>query len=153
MARGALLPKSVLLAQAYQYLNDKAEARTCFEEAKRLIETAIKENPLDASRHALLGQIYAGLGRENDAIREGKRAVELLPEMKDALDGPVMSLALAQIYTIVGDLDSAIPLLEHSLVTPGGITLPALRLDPVWDPLRKHPLFKQIVATIIFKQQ
>ena len=150
---GALLPKSVLLAQAYQYLNDKAEARTCFEEAKRLIETAIKENPLDASRHALLGQIYAGLGRENDAIREGKRAVELLPEMKDALDGPVMSLALAQIYTIVGDLDSAIPLLEHSLVTPGGITLPALRLDPVWDPLRKHPLFKQIVATIIFKQQ
>jgi hypothetical protein len=111
------------------------------------MENAVHENPLDASRHALLGQIYAGLDRKGDAIHEGKRAVELTPESKDAMDSPQMILALAQIYTMVGDLDSAIPLLKYSLTTPGGITVPLLKLDPAWDPLRKDPRFEKIVAS------
>ncbi len=140
-------PKPFLVAQAYSMANDDVEARVSFEEAQHLMEQRVRENPLDASHHALLGQILAGLGRTDDAIREGKRAVELLPESKDALDGPTMTLALAQIYTMVGDFASATPLLEHSLTTPGGITVPLLKLDPIWDPLRANPRFEKMVAS------
>ena len=105
------------------------------------------ENSVDASRHALLGQIYAGLGLKHDAIREGKRADELLPESIDALDGPVITLALAQIYAKVGDSDSALSLLEHSLSSISGVTVPALRLDPAWDSLRADQRFQKMVAS------
>jgi TolB-like protein/Flp pilus assembly protein TadD len=139
-------PKRFLVAQAYSLAHHEVEARVSFEEAQHIMEQRLLENPLDASHHALLGQILASLGRTDDAIREGQRAVELLPEAKDALDGPIMTLALAHIYTMVGDFASATPLLEHSLTTPGGITVPLLKLDPVWDPLRGNPSFEKMIA-------
>jgi tetratricopeptide (TPR) repeat protein len=143
----ALIPKPFLIAQAYSLAHNEVEARGPFEEAQHIIEQRVRENSPDASQHALLGQIFAGLGRKDDAIREGKRAVELLPESKDALDGPIMTLALAQIYTMVGDFASATPLLEHLLTTPGGITVALLKLDPEWDPLRGNPRFEKIVVS------
>jgi TolB-like protein/Flp pilus assembly protein TadD/tRNA A-37 threonylcarbamoyl transferase component Bud32 len=143
----APIPKPFLIAQAYSLAQNEVEARGPFEEAQHIIEQRVRENPPDASQHALLGQIFAGLGRKDDAIREGKRAVELLPESKDALDGPIMTLALAQIYTMVGDFASATPLLEHLLTTPGGITVALLKLDPAWDPLRGNPRFEKIVVS------
>ena len=121
-------------------------ARSSFVEAQRIVEAAVRENPTDPWRHAVLGKIFAGLGRKEDAVREGKRAVALLPETKDALDGPNMILALAEIYTALGDLDSAFPLLEHSLSSPAGINVPVLKLDPLWDPLRKDPRFEQLLV-------
>ena len=143
---GGDYPKSFLRARVYRLMKDDAKAHAFFEEAHRAIERGIRENPLSAARHALLGQVHAGLGRKDDSIREGKRAVELLPESKDALDGPLVSIALAEIYVMVGDNDAALPLLEHSLATPGGITAPLLKLDPVWDPLRSDPRFIQLLA-------
>jgi tetratricopeptide (TPR) repeat protein len=147
-----VFPKQFLLADVYWRVNERAKAHLCLEESRQMLENAVRESPLDASRHALLGQIYAGLGRTDDAIREGKRAVELLPESKDALDGPVMTLILAQIYTMVGDLDSALPLLEHSLGTPGGITVSLLKLDPSWDRLRSDPRFQKIIKSFGVKE-
>jgi serine/threonine protein kinase/Tfp pilus assembly protein PilF len=144
---GVPFPKPFLSAQAYQLANDKGKAYASFEEAQRIIESDLQENPLDASRHAILGLVFAGLGRNNDAIREGKRAVELLPESKDALDGPVMTLALAQIYAMIGDSDSALPLLEHSISLPGGVTISVLRLDPAWDPLRRDLRFQKLLTS------
>jgi hypothetical protein len=57
------------------------------------------------------------------AIAEGKRAMMLLPESRDALDGPKMTLALAQIYAWTGENDAALELLERSLITPAGVTV------------------------------
>ena len=127
-------------------MNERAKARSSLAEAQRIVEAALRENPTDPRRHAVLGKIFAGLGRKEDAVREGKRAVELLPETKDALDGPSMTLALAEIYTALGDLDSAFPLLEHSLASPAGISVPVLKLDPRWYPLRKDPRFEKLLA-------
>ena len=110
------------------------------------METEIPVNPGEASRHALLGQTYAGLGLKQQAVREGERAVELLPETKDALDGPAMVLILAKIYVVVGEADRALTLLERSLSSPGGTTVFALRVDPVWDPLRSIPRFQQLLS-------
>jgi Flp pilus assembly protein TadD len=110
------------------------------------LERAVEQTPLDASRHVLLGQSYAGLGRKDDAIREGKRAIELRPESQDAVDGIRMSLGLAQIYAMLGKQDMAISLLEHCVASPAGVTANALKLDPAWDSLRNHSRFQKMIA-------
>jgi hypothetical protein len=94
----------------------------------------------------LLGLIYAGLGRCDEAKTEAKRAVDLLPETKDAFDGPILAMSRARIHMMCGDLDTAFAILERSLQTPAGITLPELRLDPVWDPLRPDARLQSLLA-------
>ena len=139
------LPKSFLAGQVFRLLPDPAKARESYEHALGIAERAIEESPQDSARHSLLGLIYAGLGRREEAVREGERALLLLPESKDALDGPVLVVSLARIYAIVGSADKAIDLLEHSLTTPAGITVPELRLDPTWDALRANARFNKLV--------
>ena len=98
----------------------------------------MREAPDDPGRHAQLGAVLAGLGEKEDAVNEGKKAVELLPESQDAFDGPQGTAALAEIYAWVGEHDEAVRLLDHLLTVPGGLTVPALKIDPVWDPLRER---------------
>ena len=71
--------------------------------------------------------------------------MELKPESKDAFDGPMYTLAMAQIYTWCGEKDQAFQLIEKSLATPNGVTAPMLKLDPVWDPLRDDPRFQALI--------
>jgi tetratricopeptide (TPR) repeat protein len=138
-------PKAFLEAMLYSYLGDKLKAQAAFERARVVAEQLVRESPDDAARHAILGQILAGLGQKDAAIKEGKRAVELLPESQDAFDGPEATAALAQIYAWTGERDQAFSLLDHLLITPNGITVPVLKLDPVWDPLRKDPRFQALI--------
>jgi hypothetical protein len=70
---------------------------------------------------------------------------ELLPESEDAFGGPSITTALAQIYVWTGDYDQAFRLLDHLLATPNGLTVPFLKLDPAWDPLRKDPRFQNLI--------
>src|SRR4029453_9202070 len=100
---------------------DNASAQRAFEQARPAFEAAVKEAPESAERHASLGVLYAVMGRRNDAIREGKRAVELRPESKDAVDGSLMNGYLALIYARVGENDLAIPLIERLLKTSGAV--------------------------------
>src|SRR5206468_11073413 len=107
-----------------------------------------------ANRHANLGWFYAFAGRKEDAIREGRRAVELNPESKDAVDGSIMSSYLALIYARVGEKDLAIPLIEHLLKTPGAvdsadysITINDLKYRWEWDPLRTDPRFQKLISS------
>jgi TolB-like protein/Flp pilus assembly protein TadD len=129
----------------HTFLNDKEKARSAFERARTIAENLVREGPNDAKRHARLGLILAGLDRKDEAIAAGKRAVELGPESQDALDGPNITLGLAKIYTWTGEIDQALQLLDHSLNTPNGVTVPALKLDPIWDPLRSDPRFQALV--------
>jgi hypothetical protein len=89
--------------------------------------------------------ILAGLGHKEEAIKEGRRAVELLPEAQDALDGPEVAVVLAQIYAWTDEHDQAFELLDHLLQVPSSLTVTILKLDPVWDPLRKDPRFKALI--------
>jgi hypothetical protein len=89
--------------------------------------------------------ILAGLGEKDGAIAEGRRAVELQPESQDALDGPKMTVALAQIYAWTGETDQALQLIDQSLSTPNGVTVSFLALDPMWDPLRDDPRFQALI--------
>ena len=138
-------PREFFEGAIYAFLNDKEKSRSAFEHARPIVEKSLREAPSDAFRHALLGQILAGLGEKDAAIAEGKRAVDLLPESEDALEGPKATLELAKIYTWTGETDQALLLLDHSLSTPSGITVSSLKIDPVWDPLRTDPRFQALI--------
>ena len=138
-------PREFFEGAIYTFLNDKEKAVSAFERARPIAEKALRESPNDASRHVTLGFILAGIGQKNAAIAEGKRAVELLPESQDAFDGPKMNVHLAQIYAWTGENDQALELLDRSLNTPNGVTVPFLRLDPMWDPLRSDPRFQALI--------
>jgi tetratricopeptide (TPR) repeat protein len=138
-------PKSFLKGIVHSLQGDEATAQTEFDEARVISEKLLREAPEDPARHAQHGLILAALGQKQDAIAEGKRAVELLPESQDAFDGPRCTAALAQIYASTGESDEAFRLLDHLLGIPNGIEIPLLKLDPIWDPLRKDPRFQALI--------
>jgi TolB-like protein/Tfp pilus assembly protein PilF len=151
---GGLTPKSFLVGCTGLALGDSVLAKKSFEAARKVFEDAVTEAPNISERHANLGLCYAFMGQKEDAIREGRRAVELKPESKDAYDGAIMNCCLALIYTRVGENDLAIPLIERMLRTPGAvdsvnysITVNDLKFRWEWDPLRSDPVFQKLVST------
>jgi len=149
-----LTPKIFFEGCIYLAQGDNANAQKAFELARPAFEAAVKEAPASADRHAILGWLYAFMGRRDDAIREGQRAVELKPESKDAVDGSLMNGYLALIYARVGKNDLAIPLIERLLRTPGAvdsadysITINDLKYRWEWDPLRKDPRFEKLIRS------
>jgi TolB-like protein/Tfp pilus assembly protein PilF len=148
-----LTPKIFLEGCTYAAQGDNESALNTFEQARPAFEAAVKEAPESAERHASLGWLYALMGRKNDAIAEGRRAVELKPESKDAVDGSLMNGYLALIYARVGENDLAIPLIARLLKTPGAvdsadysITVNDLKYRWEWDPIRNDPRFKKLIA-------
>ena len=94
------------------------KARSAFTAARADVEKILQEHPDFAAALSLLGLIDAGLARKEDAIREGRRACELLPMSKDAVDGVAFVVNLAQIYTWTGEKDLAIEQLNAALKVP-----------------------------------
>jgi TolB-like protein/Flp pilus assembly protein TadD len=144
-ATTAPCPKAFLEGTLYLYQGDKEKARIAFEHARVVADKLVREAPQDAARHGQLGLVLAALGQKEEAINEGKRAVELLPESQDAFDGPQATAALAQIYAWTGEFDGAFRLLDHLLDVPNGLTVPMVKLEPMWDPLRKDPRFQALI--------
>ncbi len=120
-------------------------ARDTCEKARLLLEQAIEDRPESADSRATLGIVYARLGRKADAIREGRRAVELEPLSDHALINTRFLIDLAEIYATAGEQDAAIEELDHLLSIPSWISVPMLRMDPVWDPLRDNPKFSELL--------
>ena len=129
------------------YMNKNELAKKYYDEARSFLESKIQERPEDARFHSSLGIAYAGLGRKEDALREGKLGVKLLPVSKEAMRGLSRVEDLARIYVMVGEYDEAIDQLEYLLSIPSRLTIPLLRLDPAWDPLRNHPRFKKLIES------
>ena len=98
-----------------------------------------------------LGIAYAGLGRKNDAIREGELAAKLAPISQDAFSNTDITTLLAQIYVMVGEYEDAIDQLEYLLSIPALLSTPSLRVDPTWAPLREHPGFEALLKKYAVK--
>jgi TolB-like protein/class 3 adenylate cyclase/cytochrome c-type biogenesis protein CcmH/NrfG len=139
------VPKAFLEGTLHLLQGNRAKAQPALEHALLVSEQLLREAPEDPPRHAQHGLILAALDRKQEAIAEGKRAVELLPESQDAFDGPKSTEALAQIYAWTGELDEAFGLLDHLLTVPNGVAVPILKLDPAWDLLRKDPRFQALI--------
>jgi serine/threonine protein kinase/tetratricopeptide (TPR) repeat protein len=113
--------------------------------ARGTLEVQVRVRPEDDEAHGRLGLAYAWLGYKARAIREGKRAVELLPMDKDAVKGTQHLLRLARIYTLVGEQDAALEQLERLLSVPSLVSRLSLRVDPEWKTLRRNPRFQRLV--------
>jgi len=139
---------SLALAKAvvYRWRHALRLAHASFDSARAVLERAVRRRPDDHVYHALLGLALAGLGRGDEAEREGERAVALLPVSRDALDGALLPANLARIYVLLGDRDKAIDQLALVLSRPGPLSPNWLKADPFWDPLRGSPRFERLAA-------
>jgi serine/threonine protein kinase/tetratricopeptide (TPR) repeat protein len=124
---------------------DDGKARAAFTAARAEQEKAVQAQPNYGPPLCVLGLIDAGLGRKEEALREGRRAVELLPVEKDALNGPLMITYSAMIAAWVGDKDLACEQLASAIRRPSDLSYGQLKLLPYWDPLRGDPRFEKIV--------
>jgi TolB-like protein/Tfp pilus assembly protein PilF len=132
--------------------NDDSGARAAFTAARAEQEKAVQAEPNYGPALCVLGLIDAGLGRREEALREGRRAVELLPVEKDAINGPNMIEYLAIIAAWLGDKELACEQLAINTRLPGGASYGNLKLLPYWDPLRGDSRFEKIVASLAPKK-
>ncbi len=140
------VPMSLLRAEVLSYTGRHDLAQQAYEEAGRILVRKIQETPKDSRLHSSLGLALAGLGRMDEAVREGERGVELLPPEKEAYRGTYRVEDLARIYMMAGRQDDAIRQLDILLSRPSQVSVTLLRLDPWWDPLRKNPRFEALLA-------
>jgi TolB-like protein/Tfp pilus assembly protein PilF len=124
---------------------DASAAETAFTAARVEMEKVVREQPNYAEALCVLGMTDAALGRKEEALREGRRAVELVPLTKDAMTGPELLRNLAIIYAWTGEKDLALQQLGEVVRIPGPISYGQLRLHPWWDPLRDDPRFEKLV--------
>jgi serine/threonine protein kinase/tetratricopeptide (TPR) repeat protein len=127
---------------------DEDKARTAFTAARAFQERAVQDEPDYGPPLCVLGLIDAALGRKEEALREGRRAVELLPAEKDAINGPLMIKYLAMIAAWAGDKDLACEQLAIAVRPPSTVSYGQLKLEPDWDPLRGDPRFEKIVSSL-----
>ena len=128
--------------------NDSDKALVAFTAARAEQEKVVQAQQNYGPPLCVLGLIDAALGRKEEALREGRRAVELLPVEKDAINGVRMICYLAMIAAWAGEKDLACEQLEVAINPPAPITYGQLKLLPFWDPLRGDPGFEKIVASL-----
>jgi serine/threonine-protein kinase len=123
-----------------------AEARASFDSALASAQQEVASGPAsEAIRSSHLAQAFAGLGRWPEAVREAERATAALPPSRDAIGGASQLMILATIYLRAGQAEKAIEVLHQLLQIPSEISIPRLRNDPTWDPIRKDPGFQRLL--------
>jgi tetratricopeptide (TPR) repeat protein len=140
-------PQSLLRAQVEELRGSRSRARTFYQSSLETIQQRLKEHPDDERAHSSVGIAYAGLGRFEDAVREGERGRNLLPVEKEAWRGTYRLVDLAHIYTMTGNHDKAIDILDRLLVLPSDLSGHWIKLDPRWRPLRGSKRFQALVES------
>jgi serine/threonine-protein kinase len=135
-------------ALIYEGMKDTTSARIYYKQTVQLLQARLEDKPNHAWAHSMLGIAYAGLGQSEIAIKEGKQGVKLGLETLGPRDNFAATRDLAEIYTMVGQYDNAIDLIIEDLLSfPKNMSIPLLRIDPTWDPLRDHPRFQELLES------
>src|SRR5437016_391147 len=137
-------PRSFCEGLAARVFGDNESAMNAFAAAREEMETVLQKQPDYAEAMSVIGMIDAALGRKEDALREGRRAVELLPVTKDVMTGSELLRNLALIYAWTGEKELALDQIAAALQGPGHITYGQLRLHPWWDAIREDPRFDKL---------
>jgi TolB-like protein/class 3 adenylate cyclase len=127
---------------------DEGKAQSALVAARAQQEKVLEAQPHNGQELGLLGLIDAYLGRKEEALREGRRAVELVRAEKDVAEEPGLVLNLAMIAARVGEKDLACEQLESIIQLPSSLSYGGLKMFPWWDPLRGDPRFEKIVASL-----
>jgi serine/threonine-protein kinase len=136
----------IVKANIYDGLDRMDEARVQFDSARVILERLQPSLEAQPSVHGLLGLAYAAAGRAEEAIREGERAMALLPESDDAFDGPEWRINMARILALLGRTDSAAAVLRPALDSPSWISRQWVRVDPIWTRYLDSPPFRTLLA-------
>jgi TolB-like protein/predicted Ser/Thr protein kinase/Tfp pilus assembly protein PilF len=127
---------------------DDAKARSAFTAARAEQVKIVEAQPDYAPALCVLGLIDAGLGRREEALREGRRAAELVAAHKEATNSTRATMYLAVIAGWVGATEMACQQLTVALSYPSAPSYGELKLLPFWDPLRGDPCFERIVQSL-----
>jgi non-specific serine/threonine protein kinase len=138
-------PLALYEAYVHDVLGQSELASAAYQKARSLLEAEVSAHPDDPRYRSSLGIAYAALGQKENAIREGKRALELYPLSSDAVYGLPYVMDLAHIYTLVGDDGNALDTIEQQLSTPSMLSVPLLEVDPRWRRLHAHPEFQRLL--------
>jgi tetratricopeptide (TPR) repeat protein len=138
-------PVTFLKGCVARAFGDDAAARNAFTAARAEVERSVREQPDEGAPLCVLGLIDAGLGRKEEALREGRRASELTPITKDAFNGVHIMRYLGVIYAWTGEKDLAVEQIAATLQVPSFLSYGELRLHPFWDSLRGDPRFEKLV--------
>jgi len=139
------MPPLLVRALAWRLKDDPTRAAAAFDSARVELEAVVEADPEEPRLRSALGLAYAGLGRKDDALREGQEGVRLMPPEKEAWRGNWRVFQLARIEAMIGETDAAIDHLEHLLSIPFDVTVAELRIDPAWDSLRGDPRFETLI--------
>ncbi len=126
--------------------HNAARARSSFQFLRDRVATKLRERPDDAELTSDLSMADAGLGLKENALREAKRAIELCPVSRDAVDGPFYETMLALVYAWTGEHDAALTQLEQIVRLPRGPDYGELRFDPLLDEIRTDPRFDRLLS-------
>jgi TolB-like protein/Tfp pilus assembly protein PilF len=143
-----VLNRDLINGVAARARGDLVAARSAFAAAREQQVRAVQSQPDYAPALCVLGLIDAGLGRKEEALKEGRHAVELLSTRRDAINGSHMISVLAIIYAWTGEKDLALQQLAIATQNPGWLNYGQLRLHPFWDQLRDDSRFDKIVAAL-----
>ena len=127
---------------------DTSAAQLAFSEARLRVDRLVQAQPDFAAGVSVLGMIDAALGKKENAIAEGRKAVELLPTSKDAITGPLLLQNLAIIYAWTGEKEAAFDVLKRLVSTPSYLSYGQLKLHPYWEPLRDSREFGEVAAAL-----
>ncbi len=140
-------PASLLRAQLHDALGERAPARANYAAARALLRDSVNARPNDASIRVALGLAYAGLGQPSEAVREARRAMELVRVPENTPGATAFMGGAAEVFAKAGELDAAFELLELLFSMPAGreVTVAFLRVWPGFDPLRRDPRFEEVL--------
>ena len=141
-------PVSLLRAQTLERIGDTTRARSAYEAARVMLEDSIATHPRDPGMRVALGLAYAGLHRRPGAMREARTAIELAPISENSPLATAFMGGAVEIYAQLGEVDEALEMIELLLAMPAGreVSVPLLRLDPTFDPLRSDPRFEALLV-------
>ena len=136
---------SILLARLQ---GKRPDTNPSFAEAREQLSQKVRASPGNALLLSALGIVDALLTRKEDSIKEARRAVEILPISKDAMDGPGVLANLAVVYAWTDEPDLAFEQLGVLAKTPEGVYYGQLKADQLWTPIRNDPRFEKLLAEL-----
>jgi len=132
-------------AQHNRLSGEPEQEKVYADSAKHNLAQKIEESRDDAWFHSSLGLAYAGLRQQDSAIAHSRIALDLLSTTDDYFDSPFLLFNFAEVFVIFGLNDEALEQLEHIMGIPGFTSAAYLKVDPLWEPLRKYPKFKALI--------